>query len=486
MKQRSKLILGGPGAGKTRRLMEIMQEELARGVQPSEIAFVSFTKKAVREAAERAAGAFGLGPDAFPFCQTIHSLGYREMGAGHVMDKEQWREFGEIVSCDFQDIREPDVFSKKAGDKARALIDYARNTMSELKSVWHRRGECIPWLWLEWFWKEYRRYKETRFVMDYPDMLTRYAQSGDPVPVEVAIIDEAQDLSRLQWQVVRRAFKNAARIYIAGDDSQAIFSWSGADVETFLNLKVDDMENLALSYRLVPDVLEYSQTVIKRVRCRYNKKFGPTKTGGGRVRRYPHPYLSTIPVEQPGSWLFLARTRALLKDFTELLQAAGLLFTTKSGKAVKPRDLAAIENFEALRRGKTVKGPAANNVLRKAGKSPRFVATDRVTFPDLKLCDDFWYKVLKGIPRPERSYYRTALRKGEDLRAKPRIHLDTIHSQKGGEADQVAIMSDMGRLPYQHFQMSPDDEWRVWYVGITRTKGDLHIVGPESQRYYPA
>ena len=54
------LILGPPGTGKTTRLISIMEKEIARGVKPERIAFVSFTKKATEEAADRAAEKFGL------------------------------------------------------------------------------------------------------------------------------------------------------------------------------------------------------------------------------------------------------------------------------------------------------------------------------------------------------------------------------------------------------------------------------------------
>ena len=57
-----KLILGGPGCGKTTRLLGIVQEELARGVPSDEIAFVAFTKAAAEDAKRRAAETFGLDP----------------------------------------------------------------------------------------------------------------------------------------------------------------------------------------------------------------------------------------------------------------------------------------------------------------------------------------------------------------------------------------------------------------------------------------
>ncbi len=73
---RTSLILGGPGAGKTNRLLTLMEEHLEAGVPPERIGFVSFTRKAAEEARERAKKKFGLTGDDLPFVRTLHSLCY--------------------------------------------------------------------------------------------------------------------------------------------------------------------------------------------------------------------------------------------------------------------------------------------------------------------------------------------------------------------------------------------------------------------------
>ena len=72
----------------------------------------------------------------------------------------------------------------------------------------------------------------------------------------------------------------------------------------------------------------------------------------------------------------------------------------------------------------------------------------------------------------ERSYILSMLRLGEKITKKPRINLSTIHSAKGGEADNVILLTD------------PDDDTRVFYVGITRAKHKLHIVQPNTNKYF--
>ena len=93
------LVLGGPGCGKTTHLLDVVREHLAAGIAPAQIAFVSFTRAAANEAAERAAKQFGLAEDDLPWFRTIHSLCFARLGASReeVLGPKDWREFGTLV-----------------------------------------------------------------------------------------------------------------------------------------------------------------------------------------------------------------------------------------------------------------------------------------------------------------------------------------------------------------------------------------------------
>ena len=61
-------------------------------------------------------------------------------------------------------------------------------------------------------------------------MVQRYITNGLVIPFKVLMVDEAQDLTPLQWDMVVKIAKHVDRVYIAGDDDQAIYEWNGADV----------------------------------------------------------------------------------------------------------------------------------------------------------------------------------------------------------------------------------------------------------------
>ena len=73
---------------------------------------------------------------------------------------------------------------------------------------------------------------------DMTDMIVDFNKKHyDLMPnFDVVIVDEAQDLSWLQWKMVERVVTNAKRVYIAGDDDQAIYRWAGARPEFLMNM----------------------------------------------------------------------------------------------------------------------------------------------------------------------------------------------------------------------------------------------------------
>ena len=65
------LIYGPPGCGKTYTLMKIIEKELEDGTPPDRIAFVSFTKKAIAEARDRAGVNFNLSAKDTPYFRQL-------------------------------------------------------------------------------------------------------------------------------------------------------------------------------------------------------------------------------------------------------------------------------------------------------------------------------------------------------------------------------------------------------------------------------
>ena len=81
----------------------------------------------------------------------------------------------------------------------------------------------------------------------------------------------------------------------------------------------------------------------------------------------------------------------------------------------------------------------------------------------------------------ELKYYRDLIRTKVDIHS-CNIRINTIHSVKGAEADNVVLLMDITKQIYTNLHNNPDSEYRVLYVACTRTRKNLFIV--ESQSTY--
>ena len=68
---------------------------------------------------------------------------------------------------------------------------------------------------------------------------------------------------------------------------------------------------------------------------------------------------------------------------------------------------------------------------------------------------------------------------GEQLNKKPRIELSTIHAAKGGESQNVVLLTDLTKTTMETYEKNADDENRLFYVGATRTKENVHSIAPK-------
>lgn len=481
------LILGGAGAGKTTRLLQIMEQEINSGIDPKEIAFVSFTRKAAQEAQERVEEKFGL--KKLPYFRTLHSLASRELRlrSSMMMSNEHYREVSGILKINItgKQLKETDLeLGDEDGDRMLFLYGYSKVKKQSLEETYHERGFGVDWFKLKRVADTLENYKESLGILDFNDVLKVYAENCEPLPIKVAIIDEAQDLSPLQWDMVERMTEICERIYYAGDDDQAIYNWAGADVRRFLHLDVDEREVLPVSYRLPRSIFKLASKVSHRIQDRYEKNWR-SRDDAGEVKRA----VKTEHIDFSGNWLILSRNLRHLKAVEQVIQHKGIPFESRWGNSVKPDHLKLILLWQdALKGSKMANKDLAK--LQRATPYPLQISPwkgDERKFSRVQAPESLWYNALEGIPPRARQYYQNILRQGYSLTDEPLIRLDTIHASKGGEADNVLLILDMSRKPYDAMMQGgiyADDEHRVFYVGVTRARQRLVILQPQTSRSY--
>lgn len=468
------LIFGPPGTGKTTRLLGLLNRELLSGVPPERIAFVSFTRKAAQEAAQRACTAFRLDPRRFPYFRTIHSLCFQELGLTkeQVLSPKHLKELEEILGVPFTP--DPEELAgglrggSKLGDKALRIATLAALTQRSIQDVWHElQGvDVIDWYQLEWIVDSYNKFKEARGLLDFTDMLIMFRDGAYQLPVDVSVVDEAQDLSGLQWDIVEAAFGGCQRQFVAGDDDQTIFTWAGADVERFLTLE-GSREVLGQSHRLNLPVYAVAHRIAQRIAHRESKLWVPRDAPGVVERVTDFDYV--LPQMNTGTWMVLVRNVHQLPRFVNAVRQAGYLYTSRGATSVSELHLAAIRLWERGLNG----GELSEDELA--------VLSEYVDDMD---ADTHWWEAFTKLPAATREYYRSCLRNGEDVHALPRVLIDTIHSVKGGEADNVVVLPDWTPRIDKEFAVNPDAEHRVWYVAVTRARNRLYLLTPQSNLHY--
>ena len=146
----------------------------------------------------------------------------------------------------------------------------------------------------------------------------------------------------------------------------------------------------------------------------------------------------------------------------------------------------AISSWERLRAGHKITNFEAKNMIQFLAHVPKIKKQEAYVLSDFGLPEAAksydWMQMLRGIQPEEREYLRSCLRNGERFFSDPRIAISTIHQSKGGEADNVVLMTDMGRLSWENSHR--DEENRVWYVALTRTRENLFIIRPRGLRHY--
>jgi DNA helicase-2/ATP-dependent DNA helicase PcrA len=495
------LILGPPGTGKTTTLLRFVEEELARGTPPEEIGYLSFTKRAATEAVERACEKFNLSRGQFRYFRTLHSLCFQQLGMtqGDVLQGKRLREFGEHVGVRVSEYRSMDdtqMFGFEEGDRILFMENLARVRGVSLRQQYEENSDNLSWNKVDYVSRSLRQYKDSTFLLDYTDMLERFVQEGHSPRLQVLVIDEAQDLSMLQWRVVEKLAQGARRVIVAGDDDQAIYRWAGAAVEHFVQMR-GEVQVLGRSWRVPPQIQAVGQEVISAVRNRREKRWSPHDTVGRveRPMRFEDVDMSGDDV------LVLARNvYALREQVMPLLESDGVVYEFRGQSSVRDGAIQAILSWERLRRGERVGIPdvrkiydmlsTGTGVRRGFKRLPNFSDEDQVSMADLResgglVTDAIWHEAFERMADRDRVYILRARQKGERLSKKPRVRLSTIHGSKGGEADHVVLLTDMAKRTHEEAEQNPEDEARVWYVATTRARQTLSVVAPRGGRGYP-
>lgn len=509
MIENSLQLLGPPGCGKTETLLRMVDDKLAAGVLPEQIVFVSFARKSIQEAKERAMRRFNLDPKRLHRFRTLHSTGFTALGLQHgdVMSTSDYAELGRMLGEQFVMNVSPEdglllPSDMKHGSQYLRIIDRSRYRMVSLEEEWHCHDtHDLSFFKCDQIARQLAEYKAKFLKCDYVDMIEQYTTMVDPMPCDLLIVDEAQDLTPLQWKMVKKMAEVAGEVVLAGDDDQAIHRWTGVDVREFISIS-DQKVVLEQSYRVPKKAHELAQRVVRRIKNRVPKTYYPTQEEGSVTWHYE---LDSVPFDNGGSFTVMARTNGFVQELAKKLYNMGYYYSVKGRGPISEKQAAAIATWRRLRNGEAVETPRLKDLYEvlpkqgdkavlKRGASKLLDALPADGSANIhQLCEEFGlklqidlfdeipdaYKVL-GLGDEMVAYLRYVENSGEDITKPPRIKLSTMHAMKGGEDDNCVVY--LGTTKMCEESSFPDDEHRIYYVAVTRTRNHLHLV-QSSKKY---
>lgn len=489
-------IFGPPGTGKTTTLLNMVDRALSSGVRPSEIAFLAFTRRAANEARERAAARFGLDPKAdLVHFRTLHSLAYRTMGLRDTMLMRR-EHFGELanrlgINLSAQSVDgDAELGILSTDHPVLSLINLARLRKVSVRQQYNESAIDEPWALVDYVARGYASYREANGLLDYTDMLEMFARTAaDRCPrFKLVFLDEAQDLSPLQWDIAHAIDSVSERMYAAGDDDQAIYRWAGADVGHFIQLP-GGSEVLQQSYRIPAAVHALAEKVSRQIRDRFPKTYLP-RTEPGMVQKVSD--IGQVDLSH-GSWLILTQANYMAGPLIEDLRNRGILFERNGHRSIPENVSVAVSGWERLRKGGDVSVDTAQQIyafmtgngnrIARGRKNIKAPADAALTLADLRRDhgllvggDVIWHEALDRLPAVDKAYVISILRRGEKFHAVPRVRISTIHGAKGAEADNVILFPDLSPVAAKD---PGDDVHRLFYVGLTRARQNLFIPHPQ-------
>lgn len=433
-----RLIFGPPGTGKTRMMVNLA------GNARSPL-FLAFTRSAAKEITKRCGAA----------SSTIHAFAFSELSLtrDQVIDHLKLKQFGELIGYEFSR-DDDDIPTQTVGDVLLQMNQYMVATCQDADHVYREfHPDEASYDMFVHFNKSYDKWKESTGTIDFNDMLVKLLERDIVFGYEELFVDEAQDLSPLQWRIIERLAEKVNMVYIAGDDDQAVHSWAGADphgMAQFVRSHNAKSKVLDQSYRVPATIHALAQSVISRVNTRVPKAY-KARAESGILQRYGR---MEIAIEESGlGSMILCRDKSTKSEAERWLIEQALPYVTSDGSSLfQSRYATAIREFGKMQRGLPHK---FNNKHLRKDVTPEQIAN--MTAMEAVSIPPYYYDYFRNV----------------DLECATPYILSTIHASKGQEADRVVLLNGMSDRVYNKLD---DNEYRVWYVGVTRAREQLRIV----------
>ena len=521
---------GPPGTGKTRALADVWVPRAAERFGARNVVICSLTKTAAAEIASRDL------PIPRENVGTLHALAFRALGRPSIAEGQiaEWNEAEPLFRLSGEgrpSVDNPELGKSERGTKGddlMALAQVYRHNRTP-RSLWREDVATFQDRWEDWMARE--------GLVDFTGLIE---DALDAVPVApnnpaVFVVDEAQDCSVLELDLVRSWAARAEYAVLAGDGDQAIYGWRGASARAFLDPDIPKENNyhLTRSWRVPRAVHRCATKWIEQASYRYAVDY-EARDFEGQVGTIDGNGKNVMPIiesalndaAQGKTVMILATCGFMLRNTITMLRREGVPFhnpfrPTHGGwnplrggagrllAYLRPDPQTYPEDFrmwswseagawvEVVRAAESL-APSGKTMIRQLAKDEGR-AYEQIEPGDGKACfGEAWSQLQEAFASGEplgwiesrllaskrrMMEYPIAIAKKQGrnaLRAEPRICVGTIHSTKGGQADVVYLLPDLSPSGMREFTRPGDGRdgiIRTFYVGMTRARERLVMAG---------
>ena len=296
------LILAGAGSGKTKvlttRIAYLVED---KQVMPANISAITFTNKAANEMRERVENIIGensrdMWISTFHSCcvrilrKDINKIGYNRSFV--IYDASD--QLTLVKDC----LKELNLDDKKFEPKS--IISYISSAKDKLQTPKKFAREAEGDIWLSKIAEVYAIYQDRLLrnsALDFDDLIVKTVellQSNEDVlnfyrgKFKYIMVDEYQDTSRAQYQLIKMLAQGHQNICVVGDDDQSIYGWRGADIRNILEFEKDYDDvfvvKLEQNYRSTQPILDTANHLIANNVERKKKRLWSDKKEGQPVK----------------------------------------------------------------------------------------------------------------------------------------------------------------------------------------------------------
>ena len=568
-------ILGGPGCGKTTKILDILADYIKAGVNLDEVLLIGFAKATAEELRARVIKNSLLTEKQAESIKTIHKFCLDHIGKHDILNSSVKKDFKKRMASDpdtwvmlddekyDRNDEEPAQWTQKEDrklavyydiinkahhsigfDKRNKYKDDLNKILSYFRESVQDNFKNVHTAQLTYFYTNLKKFKSQTGVIDFDDMLLKALYPTVEFPsYKLVLVDEVQDLSKLEWQVISKIAQKTEELFLVGDDDQAIYAWKGSDVKIFQKwpCKKENVTRLETSYRLPGKIYDFALSIRNDIRYRLGNEFTCQKRIDPNIKDEGHiAYINGLDeienLNENSQIIFCARARNLLRPYADFLKQDNLIWLEKSQgmddrgkfKSSFPSNCQeVIESWNTLQEGYSIKGTdyikmvkqidikfiseRKKTALSKKDTAPveLYEADKMFSYEELKNkfylnapLEKMWHEIfyfdttrIQSATKPKaifrdredfNDYLKGCWEKNKNLTTE--ITLSTIHGVKGMEAEKVVLAVEWG-FSLKKYKMGnqkdEDDELRVCYVGVTRAKKELYLFEPPGQYKNP-